>query len=224
MKDDLSHLIERIQAEAVEEAQAKADSIVSAARSEADAILSRAEAEAKAIKAKAEKDAEQYTQRSRRTLEQAARDLLITVGEGVENIFSDLVAEAVHEAMDIDVLKNMLANLAGECLRTTTDRDIAVLVRPEDQDALVSFFAERYRQKLAAGIELRTDSEILQGFRVSIKDEYVYLDFTAQAVAKALTRLLRPHLAEIVTHATQIRLGVGEACNWMECPTDRSEK
>ena len=199
MSDQLQPLLERLQQEGVEEAERQAEHIVSQAQHKAASIVREAEERKKTILEQAKRDAEVYTQRSRTTLEQAARDLLLTVANGIENILSDLVAEAVEESLDGETLKALLAKVVDQCL---SDEDVAkweIRLNPEDREQLVQFFAQRYKERMGQGIELKDDQEILKGFQISFHDSHISLDFTADAVSEALSSLLQPHLAEIVT-------------------------
>lgn len=199
MAEELQHLIERIRKEGVEKAEQEGAEILSKAKEKAASIVREAEAKAKAMLEKAEKDAQAFTERSRRTLEQAARDLLISVGQGVENILKDIVAEAVDEALSIDVLKQMLVKMA-EAYAAHAGREtrIDLLISARDKEELIRFFAEKYRQRLLQGVEIHVDNELFKGFRVSFVQDHVYHDFSKQAIAEALTQFLRPQLSEIV--------------------------
>ena len=204
MADELQHLIERIQKEAIDKAEGEAERIVSGAKEKAAAEIKAAEQKAADLLRQAEKDAEAYAERSRRTLEQAARDLLITVGQGVENILSEIVDHATDEALD----ENGLRDLIGRVVEAYIQKDgaesrIEVLVGEKDREALVEFFTGRYRKELEGGVELREDREILKGFRVAVKDRNVEHDFTREAIAEALSNFLRPHLSEIVHRAAR---------------------
>jgi len=75
---------------------------------------------------------------------------------------------------------------------------IELMVSEADQQDLVKFFSAKYSEKMMHGMELHVDNEILKGFKVSFADDHVYLDFTQEAIAEALTAFLRPKLAEIV--------------------------
>ena len=207
MAEELQHLIERIQKEAVDAAERESARIVAHAKDKAATIVREAEDKAKALMAKAEKDAQVFTERSEITLEQAARDLLITVGEGIENILSDLVATAVDQAMTIDVLKQMLVKIAEAYAASAgNESHIDMLVSPRDREQLVGFFADQYRKKLMRGVDLHVDNGIFKGFKVSFVDDHVYHDFTCEAIAEALTNFLRPNLSEIVHRAARRRL------------------
>jgi len=218
MAEEIQGLIERIRSEGVERAEKEAAEILSHAKEQAAAVVRQAEEKAQAIIAKAEKDSEAFTRRSIKTLEQAARDLLITVGQGVENILSDLAAEAVDEALTIEVVEKMLVKIAEAIAAREGDSRIEILISPDDQKELVQFFADRYRKKLIHGIELHVDNGIVKGFKVSLVEDYVYHDFTREAIAESLGNFLRPHLAEIVHRVArekqedvESRNGQGEA-------------
>ena len=204
MAQDLQHLIDRIQSEAVARAEEQAADLLAKAREQAAAMVKESEQEAKVLLARAKQDAQQYTDRSIRTLEQVARDLLIWVGKGVQEILDDLVRDSMNEALDIEVIKSMLVKMAEAYMaRGGKERRIAVLVDPDDEKALVAFYAERFREKLGDSLEIRADGSIGKGFCVSFVDEHAHHDFSKDAIAEALSRFLRPHLSEIVLRVAQ---------------------
>lgn len=204
MAEELQHLIEKIQSEAIHKAEAEAKEIQSKAKEKAATIVKEAEEKAEKRLAQAEKDAEQFSARSQQTLEQAGRDLLIAVGQGVENILESLVGEALDEAMDIKVVQDIIARMTDTYL--TQDgkaRRAELLVPAGDEDKLVKFFADRYRKKLGDSVEIRPDRALTRGFRVSFKDEHAQHDFSKEAIAEALSAFLRPHLSAIILRAAQ---------------------
>jgi V/A-type H+/Na+-transporting ATPase subunit E len=198
MAEELQPLLEQIRREGVEKAQKEASDLLAQAKEKAAQTVRDAEAKAKSLIAKAESDAEVYTQRSTATLEQAARDVLITVGQGIENIMSELVAESVDQTLGIEVLEKIMVSMAKSCADQHGETRIELLVSEADQAELVKYFAGKYSDKMVEGIELHVDNEILKGFKMSFADDHVYLDFTQEAIAEALTAFLRPKLAEIV--------------------------
>jgi len=204
MGDDIQQLIDRIQKEAIGEAEAKANRLLEQAREKAATIVREAETKAKAMVAQAERDAQLFVERAQKTLEQAARDLLITVGQGIENILQDIVSDALDQTMDTAFLKDMLLKLAQAYVeRGGSENRIEILVSEKDQAEILRFFAQKYREKLVQGVEIHTDTGIFKGFRVALRDQHIVHDFTKPAIAEALAAFLRPHLAEIVHRAAQ---------------------
>lgn len=54
-----------------------------------------------------------------------------------------------------------------------------------------------YKEAVERG-QLKVDESIEKGFKVSFRNDQVYQDVTAEAIAEALNELLRPHLGNIV--------------------------
>jgi V/A-type H+-transporting ATPase subunit E len=199
MAEALQHLIERIQREAVDTGERQASDLVAKAKQQAAALVAEAEKKAEALLAKAKQDSEQYTERSLQTLRQASRDLLISVGQGVENIVSNLAAEAAEGSLTYETVQEMLVKLAEAYVgRTDRERRIELMVSPQDQARLINFFKDKYHDKLQQGLVIKGDERIFKGFKVALEGGHVTHNFTPEAIAESLSSFLRPHLAEIV--------------------------
>jgi len=199
MAEDLQVLIERLQREAVDEGQRRARALVQEAEAKAAATLRGAEAEARSLLERARHDAEAYTERSQLALEQAGRDLLISVGQSIDGLFANLVRASLQEALEPGLLGEMLVKMAeAYAARGGRERRLAVLLSADDLDAMVRLYRQRLADKLPHGIGLRLDNSVVKGFRVALVDEDVEHDLTIDAIAEALTHHLRPHLAKVL--------------------------
>ena len=199
MPEDLQALIDHLQRDAVEEGRRRADALVETARAEADATVREAEARAAEILADAETQAERRVERGTVALEQAGRDLLITLHQAIDDLFSGLVREALDDELGPDVLGEMLTRMAeAYTAHGGRERRMAVLLSEDDLDALAHLFTRRLRERLGRGVELRLDRTVRRGFRVEMVDENVTHDFSAGAIAEVLSDYLRPQLAEML--------------------------
>ena len=204
MGQTFEHLIERIQTEAIDKADAEAERLVDRATRTAAEIVREAEDKAAAIVRTAKEESARYTEQSTRTLEQAARNLLMSIGEGVQTILDDLVEGAVDEAMDIGLLRELIGKTVDGYLASGgKEGRIEVLLNEDDRAALTQFFSDRYQEMVEHDLEIKVDANIYKGFRVSYGDERVYHDFTIDAIAEALVTFLRPHLSEVVERAAK---------------------
>ncbi|MCK4563290.1 MAG: ATPase [Verrucomicrobia bacterium] len=201
MAEELKHLIEQIQKEGVEKAEEQANTIISQAKEKAAKIVTEAEQKAHDSLLKSKTASEAFAERSVKTLEQAARDLLITVGQGCEKVVTETLGKNVSEALSGDLLQKMILSVVGQ----NKDSVIELSVSEADKAALTAFCAEQARQS-GQEIELVSDSEVLSGFKVGFKDKNVYLDFTGEAVAEALAAFLRPELAKTVSGVAREQL------------------
>lgn len=194
MAEELKHLIEQIQKEGVEKANAQAEILISQAKEKAAKIVKEAEHKAHEMLLKAKNESEAFAERSVKTLEQAARDLLITVGQGCEKVVTTVLDKEVGGALSGELLEKMILSVIAQ----NKGGAIELSVSDSDKVALAAFCAGQAKQS-GQTIELSTDSEILSGFKVSFKDKNVYLDFSGEAVANALGSFLRPELAKTVS-------------------------
>lgn len=202
MQEELQPLIDRIRKEAVDTAQQEAGRIIADAEKKARDIVADAEHKAKSMLENADKDAAAFTERSLNTLSQASRDVLISIGEGIDRMFSDIVAVSVTRALDNATVEEMLIRLAqayGEN-QGKTNR-IEVLLGKEDGEKLATLLRERLVDKFSGGVEIQVDNSAFRGFKVSFSEGSVYHDFSADAIAEAISAFLRPQLAEIVHNA-----------------------
>ena len=183
MAEELQQLLEKIQRDGVDKANAEAKAILEKANADAKAILEKAEAEAKAIVEKAQADADAFAERAKTTVGNAARDTVIEVKNGVEKLFADLLAKDVRSALSASAV-----NLAGEAIKAlaTGSTDVQVAANAQLADAL--------RAQLAAV----TDESVGAGFSVRLDGGRVEHDFSEKAIAAALAKRLRPDLAKIV--------------------------
>jgi len=211
MQEELQPLIDRIQKEGIETAESKAQEIIEHAQKEASAILEHASAQAEIILEKADQDAQAFTLRSRKTLEHASRDVLISIGQAVDKVFSDLVKEAVAEGLDKSTLQEMLVKLAqsyGEANGRSSS--IKVLLGNNEQGELASYLRGQLVEKLKRGVEIQAENNSYSGFKVSFSEGNVYHDFTLETISEAISAFLRPKLAEIVKRAAGLTQGGGE--------------
>ena len=197
--EDLQNLLDRIQKDGVDQAEAQAEEILAQAREKAAAILREAEKQAAETRVGAEKNAEVFVVRGTKTLEQAARDFLISVGRSLEKIFEDVARETVGAALTPETMEQMLICMAQMYVEHGAGESrIDILMNAQDRKALVSILLQRDRELLERGLELHTDDGISRGFKVSFRDNHLYHDFTVEAIADSISQLLKPPLREIV--------------------------
>ena len=194
MAEELQQLLEKIQHDGVEKANAEAAAILAKAKAEAAAILKDAEDRAAACRAQAEADAAAFAERAGKTVSQAARDTVLEVRQGIDRLLENLLAKDVAAA---------LADPAG--VAALAGRVIAELALPAGATADVHAgeqLAEALRVQLAAdaarGVQVVLDETVGTGFSLRLDGGRVEHDFSEAAIAAALAKRLRPDLAKLV--------------------------
>lgn len=198
MAEDLQTLIDRIQKEAVEKAEAKSAEILAKAKEDASRIVKEAEAKSAALIEKADKDAQEYKERSERALEQAARDVLISVGRKFEKMVGGILALQVEKNLSESTVRDMLLALAKNY-----STDLTVVFSDADKAKLLSFATGELAKTLGKGVTVESDSGIKFGFRLKLDNGKISHEFTSEEIASALSSVVRPELAKIVSEAAQ---------------------
>ncbi|MBM4143545.1 MAG: hypothetical protein FJ225_08160 [Lentisphaerae bacterium] len=202
MAEELQSLLERIRTEGVAKAEADAARIVAEAEKKAAGIVAAAEKQAAAHRAAAERDADAQAQRGRKALEQAARDVVLSVGESVNALLEAIVRRKVGEALNGDTLRHLLVKAveAYACAGKEGGR-LEVLLADEQRGEIADAFLGELSKELREGVRVTGDGSVVSGFRVSLAGGRIEHDFSADSIARALGALLRPALAEIVQSA-----------------------
>ena len=203
MTDAVQHLIDRVKQQAIAAAETESRAILSTARQQAEGTLGDAVQRAKTIVHEAEGQARQLLDNGEKTLRQAARDLLLHVGAGIERVVERLIATEVSGVFSEPFVEQMLERVLDKYLEQGIDGQIDVHVPKQDSDQLVAFVRSRLRQELERGVEVHLDTELGRGFKISLSGGRVVHDFSAAACAQVLAALVRPQLGALVHAAAR---------------------
>ena len=186
--EDLQSLLEKINRDGVEKADAEAKKIIENAQAKADALVKDALAKSAQAKAEAEKDAKAYADRAAETIRQSARDITIGVKDSITALLENLLAK------DID--------------RTLGDEKTAVSIVAEAIKDLTGPGEIRCGAKLAATLNSQlatrnsftviTDESLGPGVTDKTDGGRVEHDFTAETISAELAKRLRPDLAKLL--------------------------
>lgn len=194
MTQDLQQLLDKIQRDGVDKAQAEADKILSDARAQAKTIIESAQADAARVKVDVQQKTEAFEHRAEETMRQAARDTVLNVEKAVTRLLEQMLLKDVNATFDKE--GELIAGLAVEAIRAYITDKGGIEV-----DAAAKL-ADTLRAKLASeaaqGVTIVTDETAGTGFRVRLAGGRIEHDFTGKAVAEALSKQLRPRLAALL--------------------------
>lgn len=189
MAEELQQLLEKIQRDGVEKADAEAAAILAKAKADADAILKDAEAKAAARRDEAEADARAFEDRARKTISQAARDTVLDVKAALGRLLENLLAKDVAAAL---ANPDEVARLALAAVKALGADAVDVAAGAKLAAALKAQAAALKDFTLVTDEALGTDFSVrLDGGRV----EHAY---TGEVIAAELAKRLRPDLAALL--------------------------
>jgi V/A-type H+-transporting ATPase subunit E len=195
MAEEIQYLIDQIQKEGVEKAELEAEKIINDAKSKAEKIINDAKSEAEKNKSEAIDEAKSLKNKSITAIEQAARDLLITLGQSCEKV--------VLSTLDVSIkkeLKHEFLTILIKKIIENQNESLSVILNESDAKNLIGLVSDIAKEN-SNEIDLSVDSNILSGFKIQFKENQVFLDYTNESLTSSLSEFLRPELAKIVSEA-----------------------
>ena len=190
MAEELQQLLEKIQRDGVDKANAEAAAIVAKAKAEAEALVKKAQEAAAAAEAKGKADAEAYAARARETIAQAARDTVLKVKNDVTKLLTKLLAQDVSASLATEAVP--LAAAAVKELVTGSGAEVAASAK------LVDALRAQLAAQAQNGVKVVADEMTGAGFTVKLDNGRVEHDFTDAAISEALAQRLRADLAKLL--------------------------
>ena len=198
-KANLDDLIQKIKSEGVEEAERKSEEIIKEARATALKILDKAGLDAETITKEAEEEIRKKESISKMALEQAARDIILSIRTTLTEIFDSLIKREYRNVLSGKTLETVLIKLIeGWQKDEMGELNIELLLSESDRNALLEGFLSRLNDEIKAGIELKVHPDIEGGFRIGMKGSHIYNDFTDEGIADVLAEYLNPRFYNFI--------------------------
>ncbi len=194
MTEDLQGLLNRIQNDGLNKAEAERAKIVADAKAEAEKIVADAKAEAEKIVKNAEETAAASTERANVTIRQAARDIEIELKANLLARLNNIVKGACAQALDAALMAELIRIVAGQ-----NEKDAAAGIEAVTADEK---FAAALKNALTADLQANTSiiagKNISAGLKVGFKGSDAVFDCTDDAFADIICEFVGPKLTAIL--------------------------
>jgi len=196
---NLDGLIQRIKKEGIEEAKTRSDEVIREAGKRASELIEQAKGKAETILKEAKEEIEKRDSIAKKALDQAARDVILSVREALIDMFGSIIKKECKEVFSGKALERILLTLIeGWQKDKDGDLNLEVLLSEAERSELSEIFLSKLKKKMKSGIELKVQPEIEGGFHVGIKGGNFYYDFTDEGIAAILAPFLSQELSAIV--------------------------
>jgi len=196
MEVKLESLIEKIKKDGVQEAKRMAQEIIDAAKKQAADIVKEANSQAQKIKEISQEETESFRKNTENSLKKAARDLILTLREEIISLFDKVLKKKISEQLKPEFIKELIIKIV-DILPAKKDKPLEVLISDKETGKLKNFLITSLKES-KKDIEIKTSKAIEQGFRIGVKDDNIYYDFTDEAIAQALEEFLNPAISEML--------------------------
>jgi len=201
MEIQLQDIIEQIKKDGVESAEAEAQAIIDAAKAEAAKIISDAQVQADKFMQNAKSENERMVKSSEDAIAQAGRNLLISFRESVAKELNAIVSTNVTAVYSSDDLVKLVVKAVEGWTGKPEAEDITVILNSEDLKSLEDSLLEELKAKMLKGVTLKASDNFDGGFRIAVKDQGAYYDYSAEAVVNMLSNYLSPKVTALMKEA-----------------------
>ncbi|MEM1339785.1 MAG: hypothetical protein AAF717_15660 [Bacteroidota bacterium] len=188
----LDNLITTLKSEAIEAANNQAAEILANAKEQAQRILKVAEDEKAVLLQNAKMEAEGIRNKGESALQQAARDLTISLHTTIRNLFKAILEKEVEAAFTPDLVKNAILKVA---------ENVGSGVALELPEALEEQFTAKIQLGLQASDALTSisgNTTLKNGFSIVKTDQGWSYHFTPDEVAAVLHTHLSPKWMQLL--------------------------
>jgi len=197
MAEEIKSLIEKIQEEGIKAGEDKAREIEAEAKRKVASLLEKAKSDAEKILAEAKDKVGRMEESAKASIQQAGRDLLLSLKQELQAMLGRLVQSSVAETLSpsemAKILHELIKKLAG-----ASKEDIWIWLKKEDGEKLKTEFLSRLKEETKRNIILKPSQEISGGFIISFDAGKSHFDFTDKALAEYLGSFLKPQLNQIL--------------------------
>jgi len=197
MAEDIKSLIEKIQQEGIKAAEEKSQEIEAEARQQAQRILEKAQADADGLISQAKEKNAKMEQNTQAALQQAGRDLLLSLRKEINTMLDKLMVSRVADALKPEELIKIITALVND-YKAQEKGQVIISLKKEDLEKLEKGLLNELKEEARKGITLKPSEEILGGFTISFDTGKSLFDFTDKALAEYIGTYLKPKLNEIL--------------------------
>lgn len=188
----LDNLIAKLKSEAVEKADEKAKGILEVAKADSQKIIEEAERERTELLQNAKSEAENMQKKGKIALQQAARDLSVSVRNDLLKLLKSVLEREVKQRFTSDFMEKAILKVLENV------GDGARLELPETiKDELV----DKIQQDLMTSdnfTSITKDKNVINGFKISKKDEGWSYEITPEEVTEMLFAYLSPKWVQLI--------------------------
>ena len=203
MELQIQDLVESIKRDGISEASKRAAQIIADAKAKADEIVRSGTKDAAKIIDDARKEVAVMQQSGRAAVEQASRDVLLSLRKSIQVQLDSLLEKQVSQAMSGDSLVALIVGIVQSGLVEVSQS--ALDLNQENLKSLAATLKIRLADELKSGLVIRPVESVKTGFRISEKDGKSFYAFSDEEVASLMTPFLNPMIQEIVFDSSKKR-------------------
>jgi V/A-type H+-transporting ATPase subunit E len=194
MAIQIQELVASIRKDGVEAAQKDAQKIIDDAHAKADEIVAQAQKDAETMKTDAARDIAVRDQSARASLNQASRDVVLSLKKAIGAELDRLLEAKVSASFSGKELSSLITSVVKSGMVNTEKSEVQVSAK--DFAALKNDLEASLAAELKKGLVIKPVENVDSGFRIADKDGSGFYSFSDEEIVS----LMKPFLGEDLSH------------------------
>lgn len=202
MSEQIQELIDKIKTEGVQAADQRAREIEEQAKKKANDIIEQAKKKARQMIVDADNEIKKTEGSTRKALQQASRDMLLSLKKEIQNTLRKIVSAKIKEGLTAEDISRIILEISRKAIEgKTTESGIELILNPEDLQKLKDGFLFELQRQLKLSVHLRPSEDIGRGFLISFDKGKSNFDFTEAGLAQYLSAYLNDEVSALLKEA-----------------------
>lgn len=197
MEVKLESLIEKIKKNGVEEAKKESGELIKNAKEQAAKVIDDARIKAANLIEEAEKEAAGFQKNAADAIKQAGRDLVLNLKEELTKLFDRILKHDLSEHLTPEFLKQLIVKIIDNW-SPGKELSLEILTSSKDKKKLEELLLSRFKNEAKNTITIKVSNNVDKGFRIGIKGEDVYYDFSDESILESLKDILTPSISRVL--------------------------
>jgi|YNPMSStandDraft_1061717.scaffolds.fasta_scaffold00195_21 V/A-type H+-transporting ATPase subunit E len=200
MEGKLKELTQKIYEEGLEKAKKDAQAIMKRAEDEAKSIVEKAQKDAEQMLRKAEQEAAQLRERTLAEVKMASEQAMASLRQEITKLLVDSVMKPSlkNTLSNEDRVGEMIVTLAKNWSAEKSNVDLNVVLPEKQKERFLEWFQSNAAELLNKGLEIRFESRMEGGFKISPKDGSFLLSFTEKDFLEFFQSFLKPQAKDVL--------------------------
>ena len=196
MELQIQDLVDSIKRDGIAEAEKQAAIIISEAKEKAAGLVRTGAKDAAKLMEDAKRDANVLEQSSKAAIEQAGRDVILSLKKSIHAHFDRLLEQTVGKSLTASNLVTLIVSVVKSGL--VEPPEVVIEMHTSDFTKLGDSLRTELAKELKAGLEIRPVNSVEVGFRLTSKDGSSYYDFSEEEIARMLAPFLNSVIQDIL--------------------------
>jgi V/A-type H+-transporting ATPase subunit E len=196
MSEELQSLLDKINADGIQKAEAEAAKIIADAKAEAAKIIAEAKNECEALCSKAASEAEAFKTRAVSAAGQAARDIALQLRADLSARLNAAVSASAAAALTPEFMAQLIKTLV-EKFAASPEAELTVRCAVKDTAALDTALKGALADSIKTAPVMIASPEISAGVQVEFNDDDCCFDFSEAAVSELLAAYAGEQLSAV---------------------------